>query len=160
MKTILKLRPARPGEIGLFPDDARGFEVFNKLKNRVGKDVKTDVSFARNTRQLRLFWVIVDFVEQHCDLFEDVVQDNIAEALKIATGLVRNCIDIKTGEVTTVVRSMAEDKLDQETFDEFFQKACRVIAERWMPAGTTPESVRAELLRKIDGPRAIGSRVA
>jgi hypothetical protein len=157
-KIILKRREARAGEIGLFPADARADEVCAKIK--LGNEATADVRNARNTRQLKLFWVIVDFVSEHCELFEGRVKDDIAEALKIATGLVRRCIDIETGEVTNIVRSIAEDKLEQATFDDFFQKACLVIAQRWMPAGTTPESVRAELLAKIDGPGAIGSRVA
>lgn len=157
-KIILKRREARAGEIGLFPTDARSDEVLGKIK--IGHDAKCDVSNARNTRQLRLFWVIVDFVSEHCDVFEGRVKDDVAEALKIATGLVRRCIDIETGEVTNVVRSIAEDKLNQTDFDEFFQKACIVVAQRWMPAGTTPESIRAELLAMIDGPGAIGSKVA
>jgi len=157
-KIVVKHREAKAGEVGLFPVDQRGFEVTSRIK--LGREVTCDVRKARNTRQLRLFWVIVDFVAMHCPMFEGKVTDDIAETLKVATGLVRKLVRADTGEVFYVVRSIAEKNLEQDKFDEFFRCACDVIANRWMASGTTPEDVRKELLLMVDGPGAIGSRVA
>lgn len=157
-KIILKHREARAGELGLFPVDTRGADTTAKIKP--GSEVTADVRRARNTRQLRLFWVIVDFVAMHCPLFEGRTEDDIADAVKVATGHVRKFISADTGEVFYVTKSIAETKLEQEEFEDFFNKACLVIATRWMPDGTAPDDVRRELLAMIDGPGAIGSKVA
>jgi hypothetical protein len=50
--------------------------------------------------------------------------------------------------------------MDQTSFNQFFDDAVRVIADRWMPAGTTPEAVRNELLEMVDGPHALAERRA
>lgn len=155
---ILRHREARAGELGLFVVDEQGAEVVHKIK--VGRDVKCDVIQSRHPKHHRLYWKIVQFVSLHCPIFENVPLDKIHVALKVATGLVDTVINAETGETFYVLRSISWASMDQTEFDPWFSEAVKVIAKRWMPVGTTVESVRAELLALIDGPGAIGSRVA
>lgn len=157
-KIVVIKRAARGGEIGLFPVDGRGQEVVGRIA--LGKEVTSEVKQARNTRQLRLFWVIVDFVATHCPMFEGRMKEDIADAIKVATGHTKKLIDVGDGHVHVIPRSIGETNMTQEDFDEFFTAACLVIADRWMPQGTLPASIRAELVALIDGPHMVGSKVA
>lgn len=155
---ILRHREARAGELGLFPVDEQGADVVGKIKT--GRDVRADVKQSRHPKHHRLYWQIIKFISMHCPLFENVARDRIHVALKVATGLVDTVINAETGETFYVLRSISWAAMDQTKFEPWFDDACRVIAHRWMPTNTTPESVRAELLALVDGPAAIGSRVA
>jgi len=93
-------------------------------------------------------------------VFENVPIEKIKDAVKLATGLADTFVDAETGKTYYVLRSMSFASLDQAAFNSFFDEACMVIANRWMPAGTTPEDVRKELLAMVDGPGALGSKVA
>lgn len=66
----------------------------------------------------------------------------------------RPYIDPTNGKTFFVVRSISYAAMDQTRFDAFFDRACFVIAERWMPAGTTSEDVRFEILEMINPPSA------
>jgi hypothetical protein len=157
-EVILKHRAARAGETGLFAVDEQGSEVLHKIK--LGSDVGCDVKRRRHPRHHRLYWKIIQFIQLHCPLFENVPLDKIHVALKVATGLVDTTINIETGEPFYVLRSIAWGAMDQSEFEPWFNDAVNVIAKRWMPPGTTAESVRAELLAMIDGPGKVGSKVA
>lgn len=156
---ILKSREARyEGERGLFPVDQEGSDLLHKI--RLDKDVGCDVIQRRNPRHHRLFFAILKFVQLHCPLFENVPIEKIKTAVKLATGLVDTFVDQETGEPCYVVRSISWAACDQTEFNPFFDDACRVIAKRWMPEGTTSDDVRKELLSMVDGPGAQGSKVA
>lgn len=148
----------------LVPVDDEGRELLHKLKD--DRDVMVEVRRARNPRHHRLYWALVNFVKLHAvnsdgeALFENADLEIIHTAIKIATGFVRTFIDTTTGKTAFVPQSIAFESLDQTQFEEFFNAATTVIASRWLPAGTTPEDVRRELILLVDGPHAIGERVA
>lgn len=144
--------------MSLVPVDDQGRELLEKIKE--GREVGCDIVRRRNPRHHRLYWAIVQFVQMHCPRFHDIPLHKIHTMLKLATGLVDTFIDAETGETFYTVRSIAWAAMDQSEFDPWFTEACKVIAHRWMPEGTTPEDVRKELLSMVDGPGAIGSRVA
>lgn len=163
-EAIFRKRAARAGEFGLFPVDDEGGELLHKLPR--DRDVGIEVKRHRNPRHHRLYFAILNFVKMHAvnadgePLFENADVDIISVALKIATGHVRTFIDTTTGKTAFVPKSIAWAAMDQTEFEAFFKNACDVIAQRWMPPGTTSESVRDELILMVDGPHAIGSRVA
>lgn len=157
-EAIFRHRVARAGERGLFPVDDEGRELLARVP--VDRDVGCDVKQRRNPRHHRLFFCILKFLQDHSPQFENVPIEKIKTAVKLATGHVETFIDSQTGEVCYVVKSIAFAALDQTAFNAFFDTACQVIANRWMPPGTTPEAVRAELIAMVDGPGQIGSRVA
>ncbi|HZP68346.1 MAG TPA: DUF1367 family protein [Pseudolabrys sp.] len=155
-EVILRYREARPYEFGLFPVDDEGAELFRGLK--INRDIGCDVKQRRNPRHHRLFFAILNFVKLHCSRFENASLDQIKDAVKLACGLTQTFIDAETGEVFYVLKSIAWAAMDQTKFNEFFNNACNVIAKRWMPAGTTAESVRDELLKMVDGPYHVDER--
>jgi hypothetical protein len=157
-EVILKKREARAGEIGLFVVDEQGDEVLSKIK--LGRDIGCEVIQRRNPKHHRLFFAILKFLQLHAERFEETPIEKIKDAVKLATGLVDTFVDAETGKTYYVLRSIAWAAMEQTAFDAFFDSACKVIASRWMPAGTTAVSVREELLKMIEDPRWQGSRVA
>lgn len=158
-EAIFKLREARPGELGFFPVDEEGAELMHSVKP-VGRDVSMEVIQRRNPKHHRLAFAIFKFLQYHSDTFHDVPIDRIKDAVKLATGLVDTFVKQDTGEAYYVLKSISFAAMDQTKFNEFFDAAVKVIAERYMPEGTTPEAVRKELFAMVDGPGALGSRVA
>lgn len=155
-EVILRYREARAGEQGLFPVDEEGCQVFASLK--LNRDLGCDVKQRRNPRHHRLFFAILQFVKEHCERFESASLDQIKDAVKLACGLVDRFIDAETGEVFHILKSISFAAMDQTKFNAFFNDACDVIAKRWMPEGTTAESVRDELYKMVDGPYAADDR--
>lgn len=138
--------------------DDEGADLLHKLKD--GRDVECGVVQRRNPRHHRLYWAAVKFVSMHCPMFAGVPLNKIHVAIKLATGRVDTFIDATNGKVCYVPRSISFSAMDQTLFNQFFDDAVRVIADRWMPAGTTPEAVRNELLEMVDGPHALAERRA
>jgi hypothetical protein len=155
-EAIFRHREARAGELGLFPVDDEGAELMRGIK--VNRDVSANVIQRRNPRHHRLFFAILNFVKMHCPRFENATTEQIKTSIKLATGHVDTAVDIASGEVVRVPRSIAWAAMDQTKFNEFFADACNAIAQRWMPAGTTAEAVRRELIEMVDGPQALEAR--
>jgi hypothetical protein len=128
---ILKHREARAGEIGLFPVDEQGSDVLFKIK--IGKDISADIKQRRNPKHHRLFFAILKFLRLHAPRFDSVPMDKIKDAVKLATGLADTFVDAETGEVYYVLRSISFASMDETEFTRFFDQACMVIANRWMP---------------------------
>lgn len=120
---------------------------------RDGREVMLTFHTARNPGQHRLLFSMLNFVLEHSDMFDN--KDTALVALKIATGLVDTYVDEK-GRCFFIPRSIAFESLPQDEFAAFFERAIHVIADRWMPAGTTPEDVRGELMAMIEPPQAEG----
>lgn len=157
VEVILRRRAAaHVGEAGFFPVDEQGVNVLGKIS--MGRDVGCEVIQRRNPRHHRLLFGAIKFVREHCAMWEAASTDTVLVALKLATGFVDTYVDKETGKAVMVPKSVAFAAMDQTEFNPWFDDACRVIARRWMPEGTTPESVRDELFALIDGPGAIGSK--
>jgi hypothetical protein len=156
-EVILRRRAAAyVGEVGFFAVDDDGANLMGKIS--LGRDVGCDVIQRRNPRHHRLFFGIVKFVREHCPMWEGAPTDQVVVALKLATGLVTTFVDSETGKAIWVPKSISWAAMDQTEFNPWFDLACKEIARRWMPAGTTPESIRDELFLLMDGPGAIGSK--
>lgn len=152
-EVIMRKRVARAGEIGLFPVDDEGYETLARIKHN--RDLGVAIVQRRNPRHHRLFFAILKFVQMHSPVMTGVPIERLKTAVKLATGLADEGVDMETGEVYRVPRSISWAAMDQTEFAPWFDDACRVIAERWMPSGTTPDSVRDELYRMVDGPQKI-----
>lgn len=157
-EAIFRYREARAGERGLFSVDDESAELLNGLK--LNRDVGCEVIQRRNPRHHRLFFAILKFVKEHCARFENATLDQIKDALKLACGLVDRFVDGETGKTFYVLKSISWAAMDQARFNAFFADACHVIATRWMPKGTTADSVREELIAMVDGPYAAEGRRA
>lgn len=140
----------------LVPVDDEARELLLRVKE--GRDVGCDVIARRNPRHHRLFFAILKFVKLHCSLFENATLDDIKDAVKLATGCATKFVNATTGQTYYVLDSISFAAMDQTRFSEFFQNACDVVAQRWMPAGTTSEDVYRELIEMVDGPHAVQRR--
>lgn len=159
VEAIFRRRAAAfSGEAGLFPVDEESANLIGGIK--LGRDVGVDVIQRRNPRHHRLFFAILKFVREHSTVMAEVPVEKLKTAIKLATGLVDTFVDIASGKTVCVPRSIAWAAMDQGEFNTFFNDACTVIASRWMPEGTTAESVRDELLLMVDGPHALQERRA
>lgn len=160
MMTEIIVRKVRlpDGRPALVPVDDEGYELIHKLKD--GRDVGADVVQRRNPRHHRLFFAICKFIQMHSPLMGEQSIEEIKDALKLATGHVTRRVDTDTAQTFYVCKSISWSAMDQTAFNQFFDAACKVVADRWMPAGTTPDDVRRELILMVDGPQAIGERVA
>lgn len=142
----------------LVPVDDEGFDALAKVKD--GRDVTVEFKQSRNTRHHRLVFAIFKFVKMHSDTMADASIEQIKTAIKLATGHVETFVDCQTGKTVCVPRSIAFEAMDQLEFNQFFDAACAVVANRWLPEGVTPEDVRRELIEMVDGKHALGERVA
>jgi hypothetical protein len=154
----MRKRVAHAGEVGLFPVDEESYDTLARIKHN--RDVGCSVVQRRNPRHHRLFFAILKFVQMHSPILGFAPIEHLKNAVKLATGLYTTYIDTETGEVSRVLRSISFAAMDQTEFAPWFDEACRVIATRWMPVGTTPASVREELIRMVDGPHALPMEAA
>lgn len=138
----------------LVPVDDEALEALAKV--REGRDVTVEFKQSRNPRHHRLFFALIQFIRMHSETMASASVEQIKTALKLATGHVETFVDCQTGKTVCVPKSIAFESMDQAEFSRFFDDAARVISARWMPAGTTPEDVRKELIEMVDGPYAVG----
>jgi hypothetical protein len=143
-------------EVGLFPCDEEGGQLLFKIPDM--RDVEVDITVRRNPRHHRLFFAICKFVQMHCELFSDASVDEIKDALKLATGLVKRYVSTETAQTYYVMKSISFSAMDQTAFGEFYQNAVDVVCKRWMPPGTLPADVHNELIAMVDGPHALDER--
>src|SRR6266702_6241273 len=130
----------------LHPVDDRSLKFFSRIPE--GKNVLVEInSRPRNLRHLRLYWAIVRFLQQH--VFEHKDEEIIHLSIKLATGLVYMFRNVDTGDILFGPKSISFNNMDQEQFDQFFDAAVETIAKRWLPPGTTKESVRQELFSMV-----------
>ena len=123
------------------PVDQEGLDALSAIRDE--RDVEITIKQRRNPRQHRLLFALLKFTVEHTDLF--TTTEEALLGLKIACGLVDPYIDAESGKTFFVPRSISFASMEQGDFAAFFDRAIYVITERWMPEGTTPESVRAEI---------------
>ncbi|MDR3463299.1 MAG: hypothetical protein P4L76_13390 [Beijerinckiaceae bacterium] len=141
----------------LEPVDDIGFETIAKIPE--GREVVADVKMARNPKQLRLFWALMEVIADNVEGIPH--KDAAADLVKIATHEVTTLIAPDTGEVSYIPRSIAFESMSQERFNRFLDRALFVITTRWL-TGNTPQELRDRVFEIIDGPQAasLGRRAA
>ena len=139
----------------LLPADEDAAEVLRKVAN--GREVLVEVKTPRSVRQHRLFFGLLKLLVDNSDAFVSV--DDALKRVKIACGEVDELIDAGTGQVFYTLRSIAFASCDQTRFAALFDLAVRVITERWL-VGTSEAELRQRVYELVDGPAAIGRRVA
>lgn len=137
MKAVFR----RCGDRTLEAVDQQGLDLLASL--RANRDVLVEVKQARNPKQHRKLFSILNFIVTHVEQFRST--DQALTGLKIACGLVDTYIDPDTGKAFFTPRSISFSSMDQGGFASFYDRAVYVITNRWMPPGTTEESVRTEL---------------
>jgi hypothetical protein len=141
-KAVFRKRDART----LAAVDQEGLDLLARIKGN--RDVVVEVKQARNPRHHRLLWAMLKLIADHTDRFPSTAA--ALTALKVACGEVDPVIDPVSGEVFWTTRSIAFESMSQVEFAAFFDRAVNIVANRWMPPHTTPESVRAEIEAMIE----------
>lgn len=107
----------------LMPCDDQGYEEIEKLGH--DEEVQIRIVRERSNPQLRLFWSILDHVAKNTD-WED--PERLLVALKVRLGRYDLC-KLPNGKAVPVPHSIAFDKMSQEDFQLFMDRAVQVICQ-------------------------------
>ena len=127
-------------DFGLAPADDATREAWARVK--AGSLCQVDVKRPRNIRRHRLFFALCNHI---ADALGNVTANEIADVLKIETGHCR-ILRGKTQE-WRVPQSISFDKMDEDDFRAFLDRAVAVISEQWLQA--LPDSEPVQELRKM-----------
>lgn len=122
----------------LRPVDDVGREL---LARRHGKTVRVDMTEPRNSKQLRLYWALVNLIFKHQSRY--TTPERLSSALKKAVGAYDEfqCLD---GTVITEVHSIRYGSMSQEEFQIFLDRVMEVIVTVVIP-GAAKSDLRREL---------------
>lgn len=128
---------------GLVPDDDNAREAL--LGVAPGTLVMCEVNRPRNLKHHRLFWKLCS---------------TIADGFGVHREFVANVIKLRTGHVTVgktakglheFPKSISWAKMDQGQFAKFFDDACRVVCEDFLPH-MKPDALRDDVMRMAGVP--------
>ncbi len=139
---------------GFYPVDDEGRAIVASVAD--GKQVMGEFKPSRNPRFHRMFFALLKLLVDNTEKFETV--DQALLAIKIACHEVDTQIDVATGNLCYIPRSISFESMDEARFRRLFDRALYVITERWL-IGTKADDLRNEVFAIVDGPQAIGTRV-
>lgn len=125
-------------DYGLAPADDATKEAWGHMKP--GSLCQVDVRRPRNVHRHRLYWGLCQRV---ADALGNVTAENVSDVLKIETGHCR-ILKGKT-EVWRVPLSISFDKLDEDAFQAFLDRAVLIVAEQWLnvlPNSTAVQEIK------------------
>jgi hypothetical protein len=125
--------------------DANGESALAKIAK--GDIVSVEVKRPRNVKFLRLYWALVGLVHDNLDHERYPTPEDLSDAIKIAAGH-RNRIELPSGEVGFIPKSIAFHKMDQAEFDSFYERVCDLIALHFLP-GVNKDDLRMEVSMMI-----------
>lgn len=111
--------------LGVDPSDERSREVLKGIP--LGATVQVEVTRPRNLNHMRLYWAL-------CGAIADGIgadRENISDVIKLRTGHF-TVVQTKT-ERLKFPKSISFGKLTQAEFSEFFNRACMVVCEEFIP---------------------------
>jgi hypothetical protein len=123
----------------LRPVDQDGIDAISKLKE--GEQVKVDVKRARNGKQHRLYFALINLIYGQQTRYATTEQ--LSNAIKCAVGYCDE-IETKGGKVLVIPKSIAFHAMPQDQFTEFFDKVIALVIEKILP-GVSDADLRAEL---------------
>lgn len=129
----------------LVPTTQEGLDQIAALK--ADKEVMCNLHAPRNMRHHKLFFVLLRKVIDGGAWEDD--EDSLRDAVKYATGYVRRSVDFD-GKVHLAPRSMAVEKMPQDAFNRFFDRACFYISTRLLGSDKW-EALRDEIVEAVDG---------
>ena len=118
-------------EDSLVPTDEESIVAIRQIPEH--SIVKIQVSVPRNIKKHRLFFAMLKLVfENQPEPRQFPTQDKLLDALKIATGHVREVRDL-LGNTHIVPDSIAFGRMDEIAFSQLFESFKQVIFERIIP---------------------------
>lgn len=128
---------------GLTADDDAAREMLHGIP--IGSAVACEISRPRNLQHHRLYWSL-------CSAIADSIganRENISDLIKIRSG---HFVVVKTrSELMKFPRSISFAKMDQAEFSQFYNRACQVVSEEFLPHLTANE-VRTQIEQMIGLP--------
>jgi hypothetical protein len=106
---------------GLMPCDEESYQAIGALQR--DEEVQIRIVRERSNPQLRLFWTVLDHVARNTD-WED--SERLLIALKVRLGRYDLC-QLPNGKTVPVPHSISFDKMPQEQFQTFMERALDVI---------------------------------
>ncbi len=134
MRVLARRTPA-----GLVPADEQAQTELRRVP--VGKPVYVEITAARNPRQHRLLFAMLNIV---AEAGEYPSTEAALVALKLATGLVESVQMDTNGTVQLIPKSISFANMRQNEFSAWFDSAIQVVVTRWLPSMTS-EQLRSEI---------------
>jgi len=127
---------------GLAPDDQDAIDGLRKFP--VGTSVEVSISQPRSLKQLRYYYALCTVVATNHSTMRD--KDQVDQAIRILTG---HC-DVFTldGRTVETPRRLAFDKLEQDPWEKYLQRAKEAVAEHLLPGIAIPD-LEEEVLRML-----------
>lgn len=129
----------------LRPVDLAGEEALSKIKNN--DLVQVEIKRPRNIQHHRLYFALISKVWENMDHERYPSPDDLHAAVKIAAGI-RTRIVLPDGTQGFIPGSIAFHKMDQDQFSAFYERACDLIAQHFLP-GVTSAELKAEVQQMI-----------
>lgn len=121
------------------PVDQVGIDILAKL--REGEQVMVEVKRARNGKQHRLYWALMNLIYSQQSRYATLEQ--LSNAIKCAVGYCDE-IETKGGKVLVIPKSIAFHAMSQESFTEFFDRVIELVTTKILP-NVSDADLRAEL---------------
>ena len=140
---------------GLFRKTLSGLSPHNQAahdllaKHRIDELLTMDVMKPRNLGMHRLYWALCQKVSENMD--GDFNAEVVSDVLKIRTGHV-TVVKTTKGECF-IPKSISFAAMDQIKFNEFFDRAIRVVCTDVLP-GVNSDDLRAEVEAMLTQGRA------
>ena len=128
----------------LMPADEQSYLAVEALKR--DEEVQVCIVRERSNPQLRLFWAVLDHVAKST-AWQDPERLLVAVKLKLGR---YDLMQLPNGKAVPVPRSIAFDKMSQEDFQVFMDRAIQVICEHVLGGNMDSE----ELINEVQGFRS------
>ncbi len=121
----------------LVPDAPIDGEMLDAFPTR--KKLRVAITQPRSIPQLRLYWSMLHLVADN--MSTEITSEALHEWIKMRCG-VSVAIPLRNGQVDHVPGSIAFDKMDQDQFGRFFERAATLIVTHLIPGLGKPALIR------------------
>jgi hypothetical protein len=111
----------------LIPVSAYDSEILSAFDQ--GVDIEVTFKVRRNSKRLQAYWAWLHEINEAIEAYPNV--ERFHDAIKWACGYTTTII-LLDGTIQTVVDSVAFSKMDETEFKGFFQRAQRLVNERYL----------------------------
>jgi len=122
-------------------ETSRGLSLGQKVAGSVAEKKLRNIAFHKK------YWALIRFTyHQMPEMLEDRIKSEyeLHQEIKMQVGLREKRVSL-SGREYYIPGSIAFDKMDEDSFSEFYQKAVDVVC-KWVLPGNTPEEVERELM--------------
>lgn len=123
----------------LVPVDALAEEALRKVAN--GELVQVEVKRPRNLHHHRKLFALLSLIFENQERFQSV--EEMLDAIKVYIGHCQT-MQLRDGTVVKTPRSIAFHRMDQNSFEAFYNKVLDVVAEKIIP-GISKAGLRKEV---------------